>query len=302
MLYVLFFLKMQVFSQATVQTYVFSTERAKVDAPLIQLKDSVIADKINHKIWSEFLRTTPPKNTYEKKPELDIYEGSYSIRFKVVRNTSHLLTLWLQYTSCGGSCSGYSEFHTFDLSNGKHVHPEQIFTPKGCKEISDKIGPNVVPSGFQGHWDAYCKIPYKQIIYEKKYLQFELLDGAYNPMDSLRIPIDSSSGYFSEYGKKMVFGAQNKAVVPYVYDGAIDKYKITAIIKFYADKLDGLYYYSKWGTPIPVTGKVLQDSIIIYANDGKEVFKGLKTHSTISGTWSLQKKSLPFTLTEVDLK
>ncbi len=81
------------------------------------------------------------------------------------------------------------------------------------------------------------------------------------------------------------------------YVGNVSDINIHMTLNYYQDKrIEGTYYYDKFGQEKQLIGEIISDQITLYTIDGSEAFKGTLTNNAISGEWTSGDKVLPFSV------
>ena len=300
-------------------------------------KNPLAAEKIN-----QFLQLSELEllNGHEKTTPFEIvanntdglYGGKTDISFELINNSSKLLSIAFDESSCGMTCAYWLRYYNFNSLNGDLILIEDLFTPEGFKKFKPLIIKKRMDSLIsQLESDSLSMDPgFKGEFLEEKATSIEnddlsdffikdnslFIDGEnllsknekFSGIDmTCRFQLDEFKLYLNDYGKAILMNTATplpsfrSTHLPQLYTGTIGNEKILLIIRpTYEKKLDGIYTYIKNGIGINMEGSLNGKALYL-----KELTRDYKengsidaeyTWKQINGTWTNKDGSKIFTI------
>ena len=135
-----YLLCLAVASQATPLTVKPLTYKGTM--PYVQSDNARLAQRINNSIYLEMLELPAPAKLQDGLKEKQTQEGMSpisDITFEVGRNDERILVLSMSAEGCGAYCENYSTFFNFDVSSGRRVTADDLFTPAGAAKLLKQL-------------------------------------------------------------------------------------------------------------------------------------------------------------------
>lgn len=111
--------------------------------PFVQTHRPSVAKRINDVIFNRMLDAPAPAKldgalTWLNGEDFSNH-GLNSIEFFTARNDGRLLNLEFTVEGCGAYCSSSSEQYFFDARNGRHVHPDDLFSEQEKDVMAQRL-------------------------------------------------------------------------------------------------------------------------------------------------------------------
>lgn len=109
--------------------------------PRVRMSDAAVAAKINDRLFIEVMSALAPRRQERYFTVADGVDigGTASQSFSVVRNDGRILAIDLDAEGCGAYCEGYIRSYAFDVSSGRYLNPQDLFTTNGMRELSSRM-------------------------------------------------------------------------------------------------------------------------------------------------------------------
>lgn len=217
-----------------------------------------------------------------------IYGGKVFIEFKIYDNNVRVLSVKLDQSSCGATCTYWVRYYNFNSGNGDLIQLKDLFTTKGYekffvfaakrriahlkKEIrKQKVSDSGLFEGISSLYaaddltDFYIKNNSLFIDGENSFGKNQKFYGL-ETVTKFRLPEFAS--YLNDYGRS-VFGLKNRAVrkyrsnvLPQLFYGKIGRSKVVMVLNTgYQDEMRAEYIYTKYGKGIYLDGRIDGDKI-----------------------------------------
>ncbi len=110
--------------------------------PYVQSGNARVAERINNLIYLQMLDLPAPVRWQDglKEPKAEEgLPGTSDINFKVSRNDERILALAIDAEGCGAYCEHYTMYFNFDVTTGRHVNADDLFTPDGSVTLIKQL-------------------------------------------------------------------------------------------------------------------------------------------------------------------
>jgi hypothetical protein len=114
---------------------------ARIAMPRVRMADASIAAKINDRLFIDVLGAmAPPRpdKTFTPADGVDV-SGIAEQKFSVVRNDGRILSVDFAAEGCGAYCEGYTRSYAFDVSSGRFLGADDLFTRDGMRELARRV-------------------------------------------------------------------------------------------------------------------------------------------------------------------
>ncbi len=235
----------------------------------------------------EVLNGFQTKNIFEQVSIDDgrIYGGKVSIDFKVYDNSDKILSVKLDESSCGATCTYWVKYYNFNSGNGDLIQLKDLFTEKGHEEffafatkrriaqLKNEIRKLPISErgdfeGISGSYEADDLVDFyvkKNVLYIDGENSFSK-NQKFASVEIKRISqfkLSKIKSFLNDYGKSL-FGLTKKPikqfrsnVLPQLFQGKIGEQKIILVLNNgYEDQMKAEYIYSKYGRGIYLEGKI----------------------------------------------
>ena len=117
----------------------------KVQLPFVSYHQPNVAKKINDYLYIDIARTIAPAKVsdgikrYLGKDDNDPMAGVSSLNYKVLLNNGKLFTVQTEGESCGAYCEEFDNSYSFDVTTGRHITLQDLFTEDGLQSLRNKV-------------------------------------------------------------------------------------------------------------------------------------------------------------------
>jgi hypothetical protein len=109
--------------------------------PFVESENTKLAADINETIYQHMLELPAPKTIHDgvAATATDVSHGQSDISYKVLRNDASVLSIAITAERCGAYCMTHTYFYSFDVTDGKKIEIESIFTKEGFSMLDKKL-------------------------------------------------------------------------------------------------------------------------------------------------------------------
>lgn len=117
----------------------------KVLLPFVSNNQPKVAKKINDYLYIDIARTIAPAKVSDgikrhlSKDDDDPMAGVSSLDYKVLLNNGKLFTVQTEGESCGAYCEEFDNSYSFDVTTGRHITLQDLFTEDGLQSLRNKV-------------------------------------------------------------------------------------------------------------------------------------------------------------------
>ena len=117
----------------------------KVQLPFVSYHQPNVAKKINDYLYIDIARTIAPAKVSDgikrhlSKDDDDPMAGVSSLDYKVLLNNGKLFTVQTEGESCGAYCEEFDNSYSFDVTTGRHITLQDLFTEDGLQSLRNKV-------------------------------------------------------------------------------------------------------------------------------------------------------------------
>lgn len=254
-----------------------------------------------------------------KTKDLPVDNGGVAIDFIIKSNTSKMLSIMLNESSCGATCYYWVKYYNFNTQNGDVIQLSDLFSKQGYSQfgnmvyksrmsqfkkellkVKDKEDRANLETDIMSKYeeddlsDFYIKDKYIYIDAENSFSKNEKFFGIETVS---HFELKDFEPWLNDYGK-CVFGLSNKDVsvyqsvsLPQVFKGTIAGAEVVAVIS-YGNKntMFGNYAYLKYGKVIELFGTIKVDNLTLKESNDDDDTIGIITAkyaaNKITGTWA----------------
>jgi hypothetical protein len=269
----------------------FDDEANKFSFPIFSNSSNRFATaKVNQMLQIaelELLKGFETKNIFEQVSIDDgrIYGGKVDIDFKVFDNNSKVLSVKLNESSCGATCTYWVKYYNFNSGNGDLIQLKDLFTKKGYEkffalatkrriaQLKNEIRKMPLAErgdfeGISGSYEADDLMDFhikKNVLYidgensfskNQKFASLEI-----NRISQFKL--SEFKSYLNDYGKSLFrlnkdsIKKYRSNVLPQLFQGKIGEQKVLLVLNNgYENEMKAEYVYAKYGKGIYVEGKI----------------------------------------------
>lgn len=265
-----------------------------------------------------------------------MYGGKTNLKFRVFDNNSKILSVKLDQSSCGATCTYWVKYYNFNSGNGDLIQLKDLFTPKGFEkfivfafkrrviELKNEIHSKLPPaerSDFENLiglyktddlTDFYVRNNALYIDGENSFHKNQKFSGI---KTISKFNLSEFKSDLNDYGKS-IFGLNNKAVknyrsnlLPQLFQGKIGEQNVVLVLNLdYENHIEAEYVYSKYGKGIFLDGKIKDNKLSFTEKISKTTENGMITQvdngfieaefdgQKIIGNWQNHDKTKTFNL------
>ena len=117
----------------------------KVLLPFVSNNQPKVAKKINDYLYIDIARTIAPAKVSDgikrhlSKDDDDPMAGVSSLDYKVLLNNGKLFTVQTEGESCEAYCEEFDNSYSFDVTTGRHITLQDLFTEDGLQSLRNKV-------------------------------------------------------------------------------------------------------------------------------------------------------------------
>jgi hypothetical protein len=133
----------QVIVKEVKETHPVQKERVYI-FPLIKAKNSVVSNRINNTLCSDFLDVD--RNKIKKSIFENTWPGGENnyrllsdISYNVMHNSKRIFSISISAEGCGAYCEEFTRYYNFDLQTGKEFKLEDLLTADGKKLLFEAM-------------------------------------------------------------------------------------------------------------------------------------------------------------------
>lgn len=333
---VLFFVCPFGYSQVNYFTYQTVKKDNRFSFPILSSsKNPTVVKRINQLLQiSELsiLKGFETKNIFENAIYNNgtIYGGRTSLDFVIQSNSEKILSLKLDESSCGMTCTYWVRYYNFNSGNGDVIQLKDLFTAKTYKEFYSYVTNKRVSqmknellkvskeeketlSDIVDHYknddlaDFYIKDNHLYIDGENCFSKHQK---GHSVENICKFKLSEFSKYLNDYGKSL-FSLSNEQIssfrsnlLPQLFYGKIGNEDILMVLKDgYPNTMKGEYVYMKYGKGIYLDGTLKANLLSLTENDDnlkdKGIINGVFQNNKLSGTWSNIQQTKSYIITAV---
>lgn len=272
------------------RTEKFYNEQNKFSFPIFSNSNNFVTAKVNQMLQIselEILKGFETKNIFEQVSIDDgrIYGGKVDIDFNIYDNNSKILSVKLNESSCGATCTYWVKYYNFNSGNGDLIQIKDLFTKKGYEkffafatkrriaQLKNEIRklPLSEKADFEGISGSYEADDLTDFYVKKNVLYIDGENSFSKNQKFASVEIKKTSqfklseikSYLNDYGKSL-FGLNKDSIkkyrsniLPQLFQGNIGKQKVMLVLNNgYEDEMKAVYVYSNYGKGIYVEGKI----------------------------------------------